>query len=99
MIAYYVHWIYPPTADDANYYVGRDDYKLFHHKENAEKYAKEQLKQWQKDENRFCELDIKYNEEGLTPEEREEWCDLIHIYGDLPCDYSIKERDIKFEDE
>ena len=37
MIAYYVHWIYPPTADDELFYGGIDDEKLFHHQENAEK--------------------------------------------------------------
>lgn len=99
MKAYYVHWHYPASADDANYYAGKDDDKFFHHKENAEKYAKEQLQQWQNDEKRFYELDSKDNEEGLTSEEQEEWHKLASIiYGDLPCDYTIKEREIKFED-
>ena len=31
MIAHYIHWHYPASADDANYYAGRDDDKLFHH--------------------------------------------------------------------
>lgn len=100
MIAYYVHWHYPASADDANYYAGRDDDKLFHHKENAEKYAKEQLNQWQRDEKRFYELDDKDNKEGLTPEEQEEWRKLaLIICDDLPDNYIICERDIKFEDE
>ena len=100
MIAYYIHWHYDNTCDDANFYAGRDDDKLFHHRENAKKYAEKQLKQWQKDENRFYELDIKDNEEGLTPEEQEEWRKLAPIcYGDLPYDYNICEREIKFEDE
>ena len=100
MIAYYIHWIYPPTADDANFYAGRDDSKLFHHEENSEKYAKEQLKQWQRDEKRFYELVSKDSEEGLTSEEQEEWDKLASIVcGDLPDDYSIRKREIKFEDE
>lgn len=97
MIAHYIHWRYPATADNAKYYAGRDDDKLFHHEENAEKYAKEQLKQWQNDEKRFYELDSKNNKEGLTPKEQEEWRKLV--YGDLPDDYSIRKREIKFEDE
>ena len=100
MIAYYVHWHYPASADDANYYAGQDDDKLFHHKENAEKYAKKQLKQWRNDEKRFYELNIKDNEESLTSEEQEEYDKLAPIvYDDLPDDYIIRERDIKFEDE
>ena len=100
MIAYYIHWIYPASADDANFYAGRDDDKLFHHKENAEKYAKKQLNQWQRDERRFYELDNKDNVEGLTPEEQEEWRKLAPmVYVDLPNDYTIRKRKIEFEDE
>ena len=100
MIAYYIHWHYPATADDANYYAGRDDDKLFHHKENAKSYAEKQLKQWRNDAERFYELDNKGNKEGLNPEEQEEWRKLASlVYGDLPYDYVIRERDIKFEDE
>ena len=100
MIAYYIHWHYPASADDANFYAGQDDDKLFHHKENAEKYAKDQINEWNNNSNRFYYLDCKDNEEGLTSEEQEEWHKLAPIcYGDLPCDYAIKEREIKFEDE
>lgn len=100
MIAYYIHWYYPASADDANYYAGRDDNKFFHHKDNAKKYAEKQLKQWQNDEKRFYELSNKDGEEGLTSEEQEEWHKLAPIvYGDLPDDYSIRKREIKFEDE
>ena len=73
MIAYYVHWHYPPTADDANYYAGRDDDKLFHHKENAEKYAKDKIHEWNKASARFDYLEIQDNDCGLNPEEQEEW--------------------------
>ena len=73
MIAYYVHWIYPPTADDELFYGGIDDEKLFHHSENAEKYAKEQMSEWNNDVN--------------------------FEYNDLPCDYSIRNRNIEFEDD
>ena len=100
MIAYYIHWHYSASADDANFYAGRDDDKLFHHKENAEKYAKDQISEWNDNSNRFYYLDCKDNEEGLTPEEQEEWRKLAPmVYGDLPNDYTICERDIKFEDE
>lgn len=43
MKAYYIHWSYPPSADDAAYYAGNDDQRLFHHKENAETIAKKEL--------------------------------------------------------
>ena len=100
MIAYYIHWSYPASADDANFYAGRDDDKLFHHKENAEKYAKDQISEWNGIGARFEYLDIKDSEYGLSPEEREEYDKLVRIcYGDLPDDYTICERDIKFEDE
>ena len=100
MIAYYIHWRYPATADDANYYAGRDDDKFFHNEENAEKYAKDKINEWNDNASRFEYLDNKDNEYGLNPEEQEEWRKLAPIvYGDLPCDYVIKEREIKFEDE
>ena len=47
----------------------------------------------------LCYL-IKDSEEGLTSKEQEEWRKLAPmVYGDLPDDYTICERDIKFEDE
>ena len=100
MKAYYIHWIYDFTADDANFHAGQDDDKLFHHKENAEKYAKDKINEWNDNSCRFNYLNDKDEEYGLSPEEKEEWRKLaLIIYGDLPCDYSICERDIKFEDE
>lgn len=100
MIAYYVHWIYPPTADDELFYAGRDDNKLFHEEENAISYANKELKQYQENERRFYELDAKDENEGLNPEEKDEWTKLaVFSYSDMPYDYAIKERDIKFEDE
>lgn len=100
MIAYYVHWIYPPTADDELFYAGRDDKKLFHEEDNARAYAEKQLKQYQENERRFYELDEKDENEGLSPEEQEEWANLaVFSYSDMPYDYGIRNRDIKFEDE
>ena len=98
MIAYYIHWIYDVTCDDANFY-GQDDDKLYHHKENAEKYAEDKINEWN-NSNRFYYLYSKNEDSGLTPEEQEEYDKLANlVYGDLPYDYSIRERDIKFEDE
>ena len=100
MIAYYVHWCYPATADDANYFGGQNDDKLFHHEENAEKYAKNKLNQIYNDNDRFNELNDKYEDEGLTLEEEVEWGKLAtRLCGDLPNDYKIRKREIKFEDE
>lgn len=100
MIAYYIHWSYPASADEELFYYGIDDSKFFHHEENAKKYAEKQLKQWQNDENRFFELEMKDSEKGLTPEEQEELRKLApNIYGDLPNNYTIKEREMIFEDE
>ena len=100
MIAYYVHWIYPSTANDKLFYVGLDDDKLFHKEENAIVYAKKELKQCQQNERRFYELDEKDENEGLNPKELEEWTELaVFSYSDIPCDYGIRKREIKFEDE
>ena len=100
MIAYYVHWIYSSTADDELFYGGLDDDKLFHEEENAISYAKKELKQYQENEKRFYELDEKDENEGLSPEELEEWTKLaVFSYSDMPCDYGIRKREIKFEDE
>lgn len=46
MKAYYIHWYYPSSADDSLYYGGTDDEKLFHHKENAEKYMEKKLQEF-----------------------------------------------------
>ena len=100
MIAYYIHWHYPVTADNELFYGGEDDDKLFHHKENAEKYAKDKIDEWHKASARFDYLnglDVIF---GLNPEELEEYRRLASfLCGDLPDDYTICEREIKFEDE
>ena len=83
MKAYYIHWSYPATADDGLYYGGDDDDRLFHHKENAEKIAKESV------EHMVYET---------TPEEDKEYYEMI-CCGDTPNGYTICERDIVFEDE
>lgn len=46
MKAYYIHWSYPAIADDAYFYGGEDDDKLFHKKENAEKYMEKKLQEF-----------------------------------------------------
>lgn len=99
MIAYYIHWHYPFTADNELFYGGENDDKLFHHKENAEKYAKDKINEWNKASSRFEYLNNKDDYCGLSPEEREEYRRLASLlYGDLPDDYTICERYIKFED-
>lgn len=100
MIAYYVHWYYPASADNANFYGGQDNDKLFHHLENAENYAKNELNKIYNDNKRFNELVTKDEEEGLTIEEEIEYGKLAtRLCGDLPNDYKICKREIKFEDE
>ena len=98
MIAYYIHWIYPPSADDELYYGGRDDLdNLFHHKENAEKFAKDEINRYREQEKRYDYLNRKDDEEGLTPEEQDEFTKLL-LYCDLPTDYIIREKDLNFKD-
>lgn len=100
MIAYYVHWNYPTTADNANFYAGQDDDKLFHHKENAEAYAKKELASFEMKLGDFLYLDIKSEQEGLSEEEENMYDELSnYYYSDIPNSYTIRERDIKFEDE
>ena len=100
MIAYYIHWHYPSTADNELFYGGKDDDKLFHHKENAEKYAKDKMYEWNKASARFDYLGIQDDDFGLTPREREEYRRLCSLFdGDLPDDYTILHKEIKFEDE
>lgn len=65
MKAYYIHWSYPTTADDEYFYGGTDDEKLFHHKENAEKYMKEILKDF---------LEVKEKSEILFNKEKNARC-------------------------
>ena len=98
MKAYYIHWSYPTTADDSLYYGGDDDYRLFHHKENAEKIAKESVEHYVEKQKLLGELFAKHMAHETTPEEDEEYYELI-CYGDTPNGYTICERDIKFEDE
>ena len=73
MIAYYIHWSYPPSADDVYYYGGTDDDRLYHHKENAEQVAKEELSNRrgryfdgcfdEPDDYTICERDIHFKDE------------------------------------
>jgi len=106
MKAYYIHWIYPASADDQLFYSGEDDERLFHHKDNAVKAAEEYLADLQKKIGRFTELQAKagvfYGEHSpyLSPAEEEECYELAqYFYNDAPVDYTICERDITFEDE
>ena len=98
MKAYYIHWSYPTTADDSLYYDGDDDYRLFHHKENAEKIAKESVEHYVEKQKRLGELFAKHMAHETTPEEDKEYYDLI-MYSNTPNGYTICERDIVFEDE
>lgn len=97
MIAYYIKWVYPATADDSLFYGGMTDDKLFHHKENAIAYAKNYLKDILDKQNKATTLYDKIsNGEELTDEEN----DLSrYLFGDYPFDYIVKKRDIVFEDE
>ena len=98
MMAYYIHWDYPKTADDQLYYSGTDDEKLFHHKENAVKYAEATLEKYKKARGRFCELENKHYEGiRLTEQELHEFYELHCLY-DCPTRYTVLERDIVFED-
>ena len=98
MIAYYIHWSYPSSADDSLYYGGDDDSRLFHHKENAEALAKKLMNYYQKQHNRWQELFHKHLAHETTIQEDEEYYS-IQCYSDLPNNYTICERDIHFEDE
>lgn len=98
MIAYYIHWDYPKTADDQLYYSGTDDGKLFHHKENAIKYAEATLEGYKKAKVRMTELEDKYyGGIRLTEQELHEF-DELHCLYDCPIMYTVLERDIVFED-
>ena len=98
MIAYYVHWIYPPSADDALYYGGSDDEKLFHREENAIAYANKYLKDLNKKVLKASVLSATIDEEGRNPTEEEDKL-LSFLYYDIPSNYSICKRYIEFEDE
>ena len=98
MIAYYIHWSYPSSADDQLYYGGDDDRRFFHHKENAEKLAQELMNHYQEIYGRWSELFAKHMAHDTTPEEDKEYYNM-QCCSDLPCGYTICERDIHFEDE
>lgn len=98
MKAYYIHWSYPASADDVFYYSGKDDDRLFHHKENAIKCAEDILETYKENTKKAIEIDRKMDECLYTPTPEEH--DLLYyLYGDIPNDYTICERDIVFEDE
>lgn len=98
MIAYYVHWIYPPSADDNLYYGGFDDERLFHREENAIAYATNFLKTLNENVLKANALDTVLEEEGRQPTDEE--AELLSLlYYDIPSNYIIYKRDIKFEDE
>lgn len=100
MIAYYIHWNYPASADDALYYAGKDDKHLFHHKENAEEFAKNKLAEISEKVKRGNELIEKSYDVNITDEEDEELYNLFdYVWNDNPESYTIRERDIVFEDE
>ena len=98
MKAYYIHWTYPITADDFLYYGGDNDHGFFHHRENAEKIAKESVEHYVEKQKRLGELFAKHMTHETTPEEDKEYYEMIG-YGDTPNGYTICERDIVFEDE
>jgi hypothetical protein len=102
MKAYYIHWNYPSTADDALYYSGIDDEKLFHKKENAQKYMEEKLKDFFEVKGRTEILWDKKENGTLTKEEDKELQELSetlwYVYADSPCSGTVCEREIIFED-
>lgn len=107
MKAFYIHWNYPATADDAPYYSGTDDDKFFHHKENAVNYAEKRLKDYLKytDYDRYCEIEDKSRGEWYgehcpyLSSEEEDYYHNFRIYSDSPISYNVYEREITFEDE
>lgn len=100
MKAYYIHWNYPSSADDALYYAGKDDNHFFHHKENAEKFAEDKLVEIKDKVKKGEELIEKGYNEGLTDEEDKQLDELYnYVYSDNPESYRIYEREIVFEDE
>lgn len=100
MKAYYIHWNYPPSAEDALYYAGKDDNHLFHHKENAETFAEKKLVEIHDKVKKGEELIEKGYNEGLTDEEDAQLDELYnYVYSDNPESYRIYEREIVFEDE
>lgn len=102
MKAYYIHWDYPTTADDTLYYSGTDDKKLFHHKENAQKYMEEELKDYLEVKGKVKILLDKQESGIITKEENNELQELVHtllhFYSDSPCTGTVCEREIIFED-
>lgn len=102
MKAYYIHWNYSSSADDSLYYGGQDDDKLFHHKENAEKYMEEKLKDFFGVKGRAEILFNKEKNGTITKEESKELKELCeslwYEFADSPCEGVVCERDIIFED-
>lgn len=100
MKAYYIHWNYPISADETLCYSGKDDTHLFHHKENAEEFAKNKLAEISEKVKRGNELIEKSYSVHLTDEEDEELDNLFdYVRNDNPESYIILEREIVFEDE
>lgn len=100
MKAYYIHWNYSSYADETLCYSGKDDNHLFHHKENAEEFAKNKLAEIFYKVKRGNELIKKSYSVQLTDEEDEELDNLFdYVRNDNPESYIILERDIVFEDE
>lgn len=100
MKVYYIHWDFDSSADTKLYFMGKVDNHLFHHKENAEAFAKNRLEEITNKVKRGEELVDKLYNEGLTNEEYEELHKLHnHVYDDNPTAYLICDREIVFEDE
>lgn len=100
MIAYYVHWNYPPSADGILYDYGKDDEHFFHNRDNAEKFAENSLAKIAENIKRAEYLLDKRYACTITDEEEKELDKLFgYLYNDNPDSYSIRKRDIVFEDE
>ena len=100
MIAYYIHWNYPSSADRKLYDYGKDDKHLFHSEYNAGTFAKNKLAEISKNIKRAEYLIDKHYSSNITDNEKKELNNLIkYLRNDTPDSYSIRERDIVFEDE
>lgn len=100
MKAYYIHWIYPASADDELFYGGKDDEKLFYHKERAQTYALSVLKQIEDAREKLQDVVNKRFNLGinsLTGEELEKYAEYQSLH-DYPNNYAIHVREITFED-
>lgn len=100
MKAYYIHWNYPPSADNTLYHNGKDDEHLFHNRDNAEEFAKNKLAEISKNIDKAEYLIDKHYNSIILDEEEKELNNLIaYLCNDNPDSYSICKRDIVFEDE